>query len=53
MAKTRSRTDRFRPLVAPGGTVEGLSLPQHDVKSDEHAVHKQNDRPETAPAANA
>eukprot|EP00539_Tryblionella_compressa_P013397 CAMPEP_0178824892 /NCGR_PEP_ID=MMETSP0746-20121128/5923_1 /TAXON_ID=913974 /ORGANISM="Nitzschia punctata, Strain CCMP561" /LENGTH=78 /DNA_ID=CAMNT_0020486605 /DNA_START=152 /DNA_END=385 /DNA_ORIENTATION=- len=40
MAKTKSNTDRFRPEEAPGATVEGLSLPQQELKSDAAAVQK-------------
>ena len=37
---TRSNTDRFRPDAAPGDTVDGLSLPQHDPNNDARAVQK-------------
>jgi hypothetical protein len=53
MARTRSATDLFRPLVAPGGTLEGLSLPQHEPNKLAHAVQRQKVRPETAPATMA
>jgi hypothetical protein len=53
MDVANSPTDRLRPLVTEGGTVEGLSLPQHDVSSDVHAEHRQNDRPVTTHDASA
>ena len=40
IAKTRSKTERLRPDVALGATVEGLSLPQHEDKSDATAEQK-------------
>jgi hypothetical protein len=34
-------TDRIRPDEAPGATLDGFSLPQHEVKSDKEAVQQQ------------
>ena len=42
MESIRRNTDLLRPEVALGGTVEFLSLPQHDVMSDVQAEQKQN-----------
>jgi hypothetical protein len=53
METASSPTDRFRPLVTDGGTVEGLSLPQHDASSEPHAEHRQNDRLVTTHDASA
>ena len=40
MASTNNKTDRFRPDVTEGGTVDALSLPQHDVNKDVQAEQK-------------
>ncbi len=36
-------TDLLRPEDAPGGIVESLSFPQHDVRSDPMAVQKHHE----------
>jgi hypothetical protein len=38
---TSKMTDRIRPDEAPGAKLDGFSLPQHDVKSDNEAVQQQ------------
>jgi hypothetical protein len=40
MAKMRSKTERLRPDLALGATDAGLSLPQHEDKSDAVAEQK-------------
>jgi hypothetical protein len=40
MQSTKTRTERFRPDVTLGGTVEGLSLPQQEVRRDVSAEQK-------------
>jgi hypothetical protein len=41
----RRRTDRLRPELTPGGTVLGLSVPQHDEISEPVAVQKHHPTP--------
>ena len=41
MDKNKTAMERFRPEAALGGTVEGLSLPQHAVIKDAEAEQKQ------------
>ena len=53
MASTRRPTERFRPEVTLGGSVEGLSLPQHDVKRDEQAEQKHQAMLEATHVTNA
>ena len=45
MEINRRKTDLFRPELAPGATVEGLSFPQHDEIRDPDAVQKHHPTP--------
>ena len=45
METKSSATERLRPEVTLGGIVDGLSLPQHELKSDDRAEQKQKVAP--------
>ena len=47
MAIRRRKTERRRPECALGGTLEGLSFPQHELHNDPTAVQKQKLNPVT------
>lgn len=53
MASTSRPTERFRPDVTLGGSVENLSLPQHDVKRDVQAEQKHHATLEATHVTNA
>lgn len=45
MHNMSKKTERLRPEVTLGGTVESLSVPQQDETSDPNAVQKHHEAP--------
>eukprot|EP00558_Chaetoceros_sp_UNC1202_P006230 CAMPEP_0197241320 /NCGR_PEP_ID=MMETSP1429-20130617/7387_1 /TAXON_ID=49237 /ORGANISM="Chaetoceros sp., Strain UNC1202" /LENGTH=50 /DNA_ID=CAMNT_0042701135 /DNA_START=26 /DNA_END=174 /DNA_ORIENTATION=- len=50
MERRRRRKDRFRPEFALGGTDDGLSVPQQELKREQVAVQKHQPMPAKATA---